>query len=102
MNLSLVMFSCLSSSAFVLVIILTSMMVIIVFLVNILIAQLSTTYEAQKENALLEFDIDKALFVTRLENSRFKFWVISCFDALSIMPISLNTLTGNTKRVRDS
>ncbi len=62
-------------SAFVIVIILASMLTIIVFLLNILIAQLSSTYESQLEMAQLEFDIDKALFVTRLENSRFKFRV---------------------------
>ncbi|XP_065070514.1 uncharacterized protein LOC135695372 [Rhopilema esculentum] len=61
-----------SFSDFVTVIILISMLVIMLFLVNILIAQLTSTYDDAKANARLEYDIDKALFVTRLENSRFK------------------------------
>ena len=61
-----------SFSDFVLVIVLISMLVIMLFLVNILIAQLTSTYDDAKANARLEYDIDKALFVTRLENSRFK------------------------------
>eukprot|EP00794_Sanderia_malayensis_P018139 gene18139-19949_t len=57
---------------FAIIVILSGMMVILVFLLNILIAQLSSTYEERRQNASLEYDIDKALFLTRLENSRFK------------------------------
>lgn len=59
-------------SAFAIMMILIAMLVIMLFLINILIAQLTTTYDSAKQNARLEFDISKALFVTRIENSRFK------------------------------
>jgi len=63
-----------SFHAFAILIILIGLLVIMLFLINILIAQLTTTYERSKDNARLEYDISKALFVTRLENSRFRTW----------------------------
>ena len=57
------------------VLILIFMLVIMVILVNILIAQLSYRYERAKQKAIIQYDIDKALIVTRIENSRFKCWV---------------------------
>ena len=53
------------------IIILVNMLVVMVILVNILIAQLSSTYDSAKDNAVLQYDIDRTIFVTRLENSRF-------------------------------
>ena len=67
--------ACFCCSAFAILIILIGLLVIMLFLINILIAQLTTTYERSKDNARLEYDISKALFVTRLENSRFRTWV---------------------------
>ena len=45
-------------------------------LVNVLIAQLSESYAVAKSNAILHYDVARLKFVTRIENSRFKFMVI--------------------------
>ena len=83
-------------SGFAIAMILVSMLVIMLFLLNILIAQLSTTYEAAKENARLEFDISKALFVTRLENSRFRAWVSSKQLKTEFSPSALKDAASNS------
>lgn len=49
-----------------------NMFVIIVILVNILIGQLSYRYETAIEEAEIQYSIDKAKFITRLEKSRFR------------------------------
>eukprot|EP00112_Aurelia_sp_Birch-Aquarium-sp1_P007179 Seg1782.13 transcript_id=Seg1782.13/GoldUCD/mRNA.D3Y31 product="Transient receptor potential cation channel subfamily V member 1" protein_id=Seg1782.13/GoldUCD/D3Y31 len=61
-------------NVFSVMIILASMFVIMIFLVNILIAQLNASYERSAKEATEEYDIAKALFVARLDNSRFRFW----------------------------
>ena len=62
-------------SVFSVIIILASMFVIMIFLVNILIAQLNASYERSAKEATAEYDIAKALFVARLDNSRFRLFV---------------------------
>jgi len=47
----------------------------IVILLNVLIAQLSHTYDEAKKMAKLQYDIDRALIITRLEHSRFSRFV---------------------------
>ena len=44
---------------------------VIVILLNVLIAQLSFTYDEAKSNAKLQFAIDRIVTVTRIEYSRF-------------------------------
>ena len=56
-------------SAYPVILILLNMFVIMIFLVNILIAQLSAKYEDAEKEAALQYNIDKAIFVTRIENS---------------------------------
>ena len=51
------------------------MAVVIVILLNVLIAQLSYTYDEAKSNAKLQFAIDRILIVTRIEYSRFSRFV---------------------------
>ncbi len=55
------------------------MFVIMVFLVNILIAQLSASYEKACLEATEQYDVDKALFVARLDDSRFR-WRVGCIQ----------------------
>jgi len=45
-----------------------------VFMVNLLIAQLSNTYNEASETAEVDHDISKALFVSQLDNSRLYWW----------------------------
>ncbi|XP_068728318.1 transient receptor potential cation channel subfamily V member 5-like [Montipora capricornis] len=52
-------------------IILAYMGMVIVILLNVLIAQLSYTYSEAKNNAKLQYAIDRMVIVTRLEHSRF-------------------------------
>lgn len=47
------------------------MMAVVVILLNILIAQISSTYCEAKKNARLQYDVDRMLIITRLEHSRF-------------------------------
>jgi competence transcription factor ComK len=47
------------------------MAMVIVILLNVLIAQLSFTYSEAKNNAKLQYAIDRMSIVTRLEQSRF-------------------------------
>ena len=54
-------------------------MAVVVILLNILIAQMSSTYSEAKKTARLQYDVDRMLIITRLEHSRFqKFvsWVV--------------------------
>ena len=46
------------------------MAMVIVILLNVLIAQLSYTYSEAKNNAKLQYAIDRMVIVTRLEHSR--------------------------------
>eukprot|EP00794_Sanderia_malayensis_P000658 gene658-1326_t len=57
---------------FSLVVILASMFIMMVFLVNILIAQLGASYGKACAEATEQYDVDKTLFVARLDDSRFK------------------------------
>ncbi|KAK3755623.1 hypothetical protein QZH41_017628 [Actinostola sp. cb2023] len=50
------------------VLLLAYMGTVIVVLLNILIAQLSTTYAQAKYNAKLQYDVDRMLLLTRMEN----------------------------------
>lgn len=52
-------------------VLLTYMMAVVVILLNILIAQISSTYCEAKKNARLQYDVDRMLIITRLEHSRF-------------------------------
>ena len=47
---------------------LTYMGTVIVILLNILIAQMSTTYTQAKRVARLEYDVDRILLLTRMES----------------------------------
>ena len=64
-------------SAAVVLLIILHMGCVMVILLNILIAQLSNTYTSAEENAMLQYDIDKTIFLAKLENSRFRKWVSS-------------------------
>ena len=46
---------------------LTYMGTVIVVLINILIAQLSSTYEQAKKVAKLQYDVDRILLLSRME-----------------------------------
>ena len=48
---------------------------IIVVLTNILIGQLSNRYSAAQEDAKVQFSIDKAKYITKVEKNRFRYWV---------------------------
>lgn len=63
-------------SVFSIILIMVSMFVTMVFMVNLLIAQLTSTYEKAYENAEINHDISKALFTSQLDNSRFP-WLVS-------------------------
>lgn len=52
-------------------ILLAYMAMVIVILLNVLIAQLSYTYSEAKNNAKLQYAVDRMVIVTRLEHSRF-------------------------------
>jgi hypothetical protein len=49
--------------------------IVIVILLNVLIAQLSYTYSEAKKIAKVQYTVDTMRIVTRLEYSRFAFWV---------------------------
>lgn len=51
------------------------MAMVIVILLNVLIAQLSHTYDEAKSNAKLQFAIDRIVIVTGIECSRFASFV---------------------------
>jgi len=53
-------------------VILLYMMAVVVILLNILIAQMSSTYSEAKKTARLQYDVDRMLIITRLEHSRFQ------------------------------
>ena len=48
---------------------------IIVVLSNLLIGQLSNRYNEAQEKAEIQYSIDKAKFITKVEKSRFVCWV---------------------------
>ena len=52
-------------------VILIYMTAVVVILLNILIAQMSSTYSIAKKTARLQYDVDRMLIITRLEHSRF-------------------------------
>lgn len=56
-------------------ILLSYMGIVIVILLNVLIAQLSYTYSEAKKIAKVQYTVDTMRIVTRLEYSRFAFWV---------------------------
>ena len=51
------------------------MAMVVVILLNILIAQLSTTYEDARKIARLQYDVDRMRIITRLESSRLESFV---------------------------
>lgn len=53
-------------------VILLYMVAVVVILLNILIAQMSSTYSEAKKTARLQYDVDRMLIITRLEHSRFQ------------------------------
>lgn len=54
------------------VVLLIYMTAVVVILLNILIAQMSSTYTKAKKTAKLQYDADRMLIITRLEHSRFR------------------------------
>ena len=66
-------------SVAVIVLILINMIVALIVMVNMLIAQLSNSYENALNEAELQFDIDKYFMVSKLEQSHFRRGVCSCF-----------------------
>ncbi|CAH3135142.1 unnamed protein product [Porites lobata] len=54
------------------VLLLIYMTAVVVILLNILIAQMSSTYTKAKKTAKLQYDVDRMLIITRLEYSRFR------------------------------
>ena len=61
-----------SFSPFAVIIILGGMFATTLILSNILIAQLTDSFSDVKKNAVIQYDIAKAHFVTRIENSRIR------------------------------
>ena len=61
---------------------LTYMGTVIVILLNILIAQMSTTYTQAKRVARLEYDVDRILLLTRME--RFSFLVCRRYEWIAL------------------
>ena len=53
------------------------MSMVIVILLNVLIAQLSFTYSEAKNNAKLQYAIDRMSIITRLEHTLSTFGVVS-------------------------
>ena len=64
-------------------VILLYMVAVVVILLNILIAQMSSTYSEAKKTARLQYDVDRMLIITRLEHSRFQKFV-SCVVFLNL------------------
>ena len=62
------------------------MAMVIVILLNVLIAQLSYTYDEAKSNAKLQFAIDRIVIVTRIEYSR-----CTCFVSILSLNREANT-----------
>ena len=57
------------------ILVLVYMAMVVVILLNILIAQLSTTYEDARKIARLQYDVDRMRIITRLESSRLESFV---------------------------
>ena len=90
-NLSLVFF--ITSSWFPVVVLLIYMTAVVVILLNILIAQMSSTYTKAKKTAKLQYDVDRMLIITRLEHSRFRRFVsFSVFFYKNSCPIFMSSL----------
>ena len=70
------------------------MAVVIVILLNILIAQMSNTYNEAKKLARLKYDIQRMYIITRLEHSRLHRFVSSFF----ILFLRLVLLTQSSMR----
>lgn len=62
-------------------VILVYMAAVVVILLNILIAQMSSTYIEAKKMARLLYDVDRMFIITRLEHSRFH-RLVPCFIAV--------------------
>ena len=71
-----------TSSWFPVVVLLIYMTAVVVILLNILIAQMSSTYTKAKKTAKLQYDADRMLIITRLEHSRFRRFVSFFFSCL--------------------
>lgn len=69
-----------TSSWFPVVVLLIYMTAVVVILLNILIAQMSSTYTKAKKTAKLQYDVDRMLIITRLEHSRFRRFVSFFFS----------------------
>lgn len=65
------------------VVLLIYMTAVVVILLNILIAQMSSTYTKAKKTAKLQYDADRMLIITRLEHSRFRRFVSFFFFFMS-------------------
>ena len=61
------------------------MTAVVVILLNILIAQMSSTYTKAKKTAKLQYDADRMLIITRLEHSRFRRFVSFFFFISSLL-----------------
>ena len=68
-------FCLLTCSWLAILVLLAYMAMVVVILLNVLIAQLSFTYSEAKNNAKLQYAIDRMFIVTRLEHSRFASFV---------------------------
>lgn len=73
-----------TSSWFPVVVLLIYMTAVVVILLNILIAQMSSTYIKAKKTAKLQYDADRMLIITRLEHSRFRRFVSFFFHVFSL------------------
>ena len=71
------------------VLLLIYMTAVVVILLNILIAQMSSTYTKAKKTAKLQYDADRMLIITRLEHSRFRRFV--SFFSFSTKTLALSS-----------
>ena len=71
------------------VVLLIYMTAVVVILLNILIAQMSSTYTKAKKTAKLQYDADRMLIITRLEHSRFRRFV--SFFSFSTKTLALSS-----------
>lgn len=77
------------------VVLLIYMTAVVVILLNILIAQMSSTYTKAKKTAKLQYDVDRMLIITRLEHSRFRRFVSFFFFFTKTLALSSCLLSGN-------
>ena len=71
-------------SMFSIAIVLCNVMAFTLILVNIFIAQLSDAYSRANLDAVTRYDIEKAIFVTRIENSRLRYFVSIFYSSLYV------------------